>query len=432
MDNKIDVLLGLQWGDEGKGKIVDYLSAKCDVIARFHGGANAGHTLKIGDMTHVLHLIPSGIFHEDKINVLGSGVVIDPFIFKEECDGLKELNINCFKRIVIAKRAHLILPTHRMLDAIYEKSKGADKIGSTMKGIGPTYTDKVSRDGLRVGDVLRLDFVEKYAKLKAKHLKIAEMYDFDLTDFTIDKLPFAEYEKQWLAAVEELKKFELVDCESFINNKLAEGKSVLAEGAQGTMLDIEYGTYPFVTSSNTITAGVCTGLGVAPQKIGRVFGIAKAYCTRVGSGPFPTEQENEIGEKLRREGHEFGATTGRARRCGWLDLAQLKYSVMINGVTDLIITKSDVMNDFDEIKVCTTYNIAGEPIEDYPYDLNVSNLQPQYQSFEGWKTKLSSSCKIEELPVKYREYIDFVQKFLDTKISIISVGPDRAETIFVE
>lgn len=431
MENKIDVLLGLQWGDEGKGKIVDFLSEKYDVIARFHGGANAGHTLKIANMTHVLHLIPSGIFHQEKINIIGSGVVLDPFILKEESDGLKNLNINCVKSVLISKSAHLILPSHRMLDAVYEQSKGSAKIGSTMKGIGPTYTDKVSRNGLRVGDILSDNFIDAYNALKEQHLRIAGMYGFDVKSFAIEKMPFEEYEKEWLQSIEFLKTFQLIDCSSTINRYLAEGKSVLAEGAQGTMLDIEYGTYPYVTSSNTITAGVCTGLGVSPHKIGRVFGIAKAYCTRVGEGPFPTELSDEVGEKLRLKGMEFGATTGRPRRCGWIDLAQLKYAVMINGVTNLIITKSDVLNSFSSVKACVAYKANGEVLEDFPFNLLTAEIEPQYKEFEGWCTDLPSAGGLDGLPSKFKDYMAFIEKFLEVKISVISVGPDRSETIFL-
>ena len=432
MENKLDILLGLQWGDEGKGKIVDYLSEKYDVIARYQGGANAGHTLKIGNMTHVLHLIPSGIFHKDKINIIGNGVVLDPFIFKEECEDLKSLNIDCVSRLLIAKRAHLILPSHRLLDAVYEKSKGNDKIGSTLKGIGPSYTDKIARLGIRVGDIVRNNFNEKYNALKESHLAIAKMYNFDVSSIQIDKKSFDDYEKAWFEAIDYLKKFTFVDCEQIVNKYLSDGKSILAEGAQGTMLDIDFGTYPYVTSSNTVTAGVCTGLGVAPSKIGRVFGIVKAYCTRVGAGPFPTELKNGTGDTLRIKGFEFGATTGRPRRCGWIDLVQLKYSVMINGVTDLVITKPDVMNHFDTIKACTSYFVGNNNmISNFPYDLNIDGLQPIYTDFEGWKTELLYANGYKALPLKFKEYLDFISTYLVVPISIISTGPDREETIYL-
>ncbi|MDD4141404.1 MAG: adenylosuccinate synthase [Bacteroidales bacterium] len=433
MKTKLDVLLGLQWGDEGKGKIVDYLSPRYDVIARFQGGANAGHTLKIEGKTHVLHLIPSGIFHEDKINIIGNGVVIDPVIFKEECDGLSALNVDFMKRLMIAKKAHLILPSHRMLDAVYERSKSADKkIGTTLKGIGPAYTDKTARLGIRVGDVLSKDFMMKYNLLKMNHLNIAQMYNFNVDDFEIDKKSFAEYETEWFLAIEYLKKFNLVECENVINNMLDNGKKILAEGAQGTMLDVDYGTYPYVTSSNTMSAGVCTGLGIAPQRVGRVFGISKAYCTRVGTGPFPTELFDETGEILRKNGGEFGATTGRPRRCGWIDLVQLKYSVMINGVTDLIITKPDVMNDFDKVLACTSYKINGNSLSDFPYDIEDDDLKPVYSEYRGWKTYLPYDKGFDNLPEDFKNYISELKNFLDVKIFLISTGPGREETLVVE
>ncbi|MBR5651334.1 MAG: adenylosuccinate synthase [Bacteroidales bacterium] len=431
-DNKVDVLLGLQWGDEGKGKVVDFLSEKYDVIARFHGGANAGHTLKIGNMTHVLHLIPSGIFHSDKLNIIGSGVVIDPYIFKHECDDLHNLSVKFEDRLLIAKRAHLILPTHRMLDAVYESSKGANKIGSTLKGIGPAYTDKVARLGLRVGDIKDEAFQSKYEALKKQHLDIAKSYGFDCCSFRIDNMTLEEYEKEWLAAIEYLKTLQLIDCECYINHLLDEGKTVLAEGAQGTMLDVDFGTYPFVTSSSSISSGVCLGLGVPPNRIGKIYGIAKAYCTRVGAGPFPTEQDNETGEMLRLKGGEYGATTGRPRRCGWIDLVQLKYSIMINGVTDLIITKPDVLNQFDTIKACTSYYLYGKQLIDYPYSLMLDGLVPHYDEIEGWKTDLSAAGGYIGLPKNFKNYLSFIENYLNTKINVISVGPDRKETIFIE
>ncbi|MDL2238875.1 adenylosuccinate synthase [Bacteroidales bacterium OttesenSCG-928-K22] len=429
MTKKVDVLLGLQWGDEGKGKIVDFLSPNYDVIARFQGGANAGHTLVINGKTHVLHLIPSGIFHENKMNIIGNGVVIDPLIFKRECDELIDMNIAITERLVIAKKAHLILPTHRLLDAVYEKNKGNDKIGSTLKGIGPAYTDKAGRMGLRVGDILSDDFIDKYNKLKFHHLNIASMYKFHTNDFLLDKMSFNDYENQWLESINDLKKFHLVECEHFINELLDEGKSILAEGAQGAMLDIDYGTYPFVTSSNTISAGVSTGLGISPQKVGKVFGITKAYCTRVGAGPFPTELDDEVGEALRKNGHEFGATTGRPRRCGWIDLVQLKYSVMISGVTDIVITKPDVMNDFSTVFACTSYDINNVEHKYFPYDIDNQNLKPNYIDFKGWMTELDYSLGFEKLPEEFKNFVKFINDFLGTNLYIISTGPGREETI---
>ena len=429
MTNKVDVLLGLQWGDEGKGKIVDFLAPNYDVIARFQGGANAGHTLKIEGKTYVLHLIPSGIFHESKINIIGNGVVIDPLIFKHECDGLKEVNVNVAKRLLIAKKAHLILPSHRLLDAVYESSKGDSKIGSTLKGIGPAYTDKTGRLGLRVGDILSDNFIERYNKLKAHHLNIASSYNFNTEDFLLDKMSFTEYERQWLEAVQELKAFSLIECESFINDLLKNGKKILAEGAQGAMLDVDFGTYPFVTSSNTISAGVCTGLGIAPQKVGRVFGITKAYCTRVGSGPFPTELFDEIGNTLRINGQEFGATTGRPRRCGWIDLVQLKYSIMVNGVTDIIITKSDVMNDFPAVLACTSYSLNEAEQSVFPFEIDNEQLKPVYTSNKGWMSKLDYSVGYNNLPEDFKRYVYFLKSYLDTNIMLISTGPGREETI---
>lgn len=428
MANKIDVLLGLQWGDEGKGKIVDFLAPKYDVIARFQGGANAGHTLKIEGKTHVLHLIPSGIFHKDKINIIGNGVVIDPVILKEECEKLVRLGIDVKSKLYLAKKANLILPTHRMLDAVYERSKGANKIGSTLKGIGPTYTDKIARLGLRVGDILDKSFAVQYSELKAHHMMIAEMYNFNIDDLRIDDMSFEKFEHEWLNAIDYFREYHMVECENMINNLLAEGKSILAEGAQGMMLDIDYGTYPFVTSSSTISAGVCTGLGVSPHKIGNIYGISKAYCTRVGAGPFPTELFDETGEMLRNKGHEFGATTGRPRRCGWIDLVQLKYSTMINGVTHLIITKADVMNEFDTIKACTKYNIDGMEVEQMPFDLE-TNLKPVYQEIKGWKSELDYKKSFSQLPEDFRKYVEYLESELNLKVYLVSTGPGREETI---
>ena len=417
---KLDVLLGLQWGDEGKGKIVDVLTPNYDVIARFQGGPNAGHSLEFNTIKHVLHTIPSGIFHPDKVNIIGNGVVIDPVIFRKEIEGLKKYNLT-FSNLYISKKAHFILPTHRMLDAASEAAKGVTKIGSTLKGIGPTYMDKTGRNGLRVGDILAPDFRERYEFLKKKHTDILKQYDFSYD--------LAEYEEDWFKGIETIRTFQLVDSEYMVNQFLNDKKSVLAEGAQGTMLDIDFGSYPFVTSSNTICAGASTGLGVAPNKFGEVMGIVKAYCTRVGSGPFPTELNDATGEELRRIGHEFGATTGRPRRCGWLDLPGLKYSIMINGVTQIILTKSDVLSEFDTIKMCVAYTIEGKLTEHLPFDVNVP-IEPVYKEFKGWKKDLTNLTTLEELPKEFIEYVSFIEKEVNVPITIISVGPDRKQTIF--
>lgn len=417
---KLDVLLGLQWGDEGKGKIVDVLTPKYDVIARFQGGPNAGHSLEFNNIKHVLHTIPSGIFHPDKVNIIGNGVVIDPVIFRKEIEGLKKYNLT-FSNLYISKKAHFILHTHRMLDAASEAAKGVTKIGSTLKGIGPTYMDKTGRNGLRVGDILAPDFRERYEFLKKKHTDILKQYDFSYD--------LAEYEDDWFKGIETIRTFQLVDSEYMVNQFLNDKKSVLAEGAQGTMLDIDFGSYPFVTSSNTICAGASTGLGVAPNKFGEVMGIVKAYCTRVGSGPFPTELNDATGEELRRIGHEFGATTGRPRRCGWLDLPGLKYSIMINGVTQIILTKSDVLSEFDTIKVCVAYNIEGKRTEQLPFDVTVP-IEPVYKEFKGWKKDLTNITTLEALPKEFLDYVSFIEKEVNVPITIISVGPDRKQTIF--
>lgn len=417
---KLDVLLGLQWGDEGKGKIVDVLTPKYDVIARFQGGPNAGHTLEFNNIKHVLHTIPSGIFHTEKINIIGNGVVIDPVIFKHEIEALKKFDLQ-FKNLYISKKAHIILPTHRLLDAASEAAKGKTKIGSTLKGIGPTYMDKTGRNGLRIGDIFAADFKERYEFLKNKHIDILNQYDF--------KYDLTEYEKDWFSGIETIKTFQAVDSEYMVNQYLEANKSVLAEGAQGTMLDIDFGSYPFVTSSNTICAGASTGLGVAPNKFGEVLGIVKAYCTRVGSGPFPTELFDATGEKLRQVGHEFGATTGRPRRCGWLDLPALKYSIMINGVTQLILTKADVLSEFDTINVCTSYKIDGETTEQLPYDVNLP-IEPIYKTFKGWKQDITGFISMDELPVELLEYIKFIEAEVKVPFSIVSVGPDRKQTIY--
>ena len=395
---KVDVLLGLQWGDEGKGKIVDVFTPQYDIIARFQGGPNAGHTLEFEGIKHVLHTIPSGIFREGVINLVGNGVVIDPVIFKGELDKLAPFNIDFKKRLFISKKAHLILPTHKLLDAASETSKGKNKIGSTLKGIGPTYMDKTGRNGLRVGDIFSPNFKEKYQTLIDKHIGILSNYD----NFDFD---LASLEKEWMIGVDVIKSLDAVDSEHFLNNALLSGKKILAEGAQGTMLDIDFGTYPFVTSSNTVTAGTCTGLGIAPNKIGSVIGIFKAYCTRVGSGPFPTELLDEVGESIRQEGREFGSTTGRPRRCGWIDLVQLKYAIMINGVTELSMMKADVLSIFDHIKICTHYEIDGQKISEFPYDVNDLDITPIYIEMKGWKEDLTSLKRYEDSPEALKNYV---------------------------
>jgi adenylosuccinate synthase len=419
---KVDVLLGLQWGDEGKGKVVDVLTPNYDVITRFQGGPNAGHTLEFNSIKHVLHTIPSGIFREDKINVIGNGVVIDPSIFRKEIESLLKLGFDLKKTLYISKKAHLILPTHRLLDAASEAAKGDAKIGSTLKGIGPAYRDKIGRDGLRVGDIL-CDFEAKYkARVKQHTDLLTNYYHFDY------EAALSDYEKAWFEGIETIRQFQLIDSESFINKQITAGKSVIAEGAQGTMLDIDFGSYPFVTSSNTITAGACTGLGIAPNKIGKVFGIFKAYCTRVGSGPFPTELNDATGQKLRDVGHEYGSTTGRPRRCGWLDLVALKYAIMIDGVTELIMMKADVLDDFDTIEVCTKYKIDGQLTEDFPYELD-ENVIPVYESLPGWKKPLTGVTSEINFPKELSQYIKFIESELQVPITIVSVGPDRSQTI---
>ena len=416
---KVDVLLGLQWGDEGKGKVVDVLTPNYDVVTRFQGGPNAGHTLEFDGQKYVLRSIPSGIFQGGKINIIGNGVVLDPLLFKQEAQSLAESGHDLTKRLYISKKAHLILPTHRVLDAAYEAAKGAGKIGTTGKGIGPTYTDKVSRNGVCVGDVLG-DFKAIYAAAKAKHETILKGLNYS---YNIDEL-----EKEWFEAIEYLKQFNLIDSEHVINNYLKSGKSILAEGAQGTLLDVDFGSYPFVTSSNTICAGACTGLGVAPNRIGEVYGIFKAYCTRVGSGPFPTELFDETGETMRRIGHEFGAVTGRSRRCGWIDLVALKYAIMIDGVTKLIMMKSDVLDDFETIKACVAYKIGDKEVEEFPFEINDS-IEPIYAELPGWKTKMSSMKSEDEFPEEFNNYISFLEQELGVPIKIVSVGPDREQTI---
>jgi adenylosuccinate synthase len=420
---KTDVLLGLQWGDEGKGKIVDFLTPYYDVIARFQGGPNAGHSLEFGDEKHVLHTIPSGIFHPGKTNVIGNGVVIDPVIFEKEITDLEKGGLTSTKNLLISKKAHIILPTHRMLDAASETAKGKTKIGSTLKGIGPTYMDKTGRNGLRIGDILLSDFFEKYEFLKNKHLSLISLFNYSIDD------SFNEIEEQWFKSIEYLKKFEQINSEYFINNSIKENKKVLAEGAQGTLLDIDFGSYPYVTSSNTICAGACIGLGISPAKIGKVHGIFKAYCTRVGSGPFPTELKDETGDKIRKNGHEFGATTGRPRRCGWMDLVALKYSVMLNGVTNLIMTKADILTGFDQIKICTSYKTGTEAHEYFPFEIS-PELKPIYKDFPGWKENITHIKNYEDLPEELKNYIRFIEEETEVPVSIVSVGPKRKETIF--
>lgn len=425
----VDVLLGLQWGDEGKGKIVDVFTPKYDIIARFQGGPNAGHTLEFNGEKHVLHTIPSGIFHPITKNLIGNGVIIDPYIFEQEITKLVANGVKPSDNLYVSKKAHLIMPSHRLLDAVYEKAKGNDKIGSTLKGIGPTYTDKISRSGLRVGDTLSEDFTSKYQLKKEKHFEIVSNYDFELKEFQIDGKSFDEYEAIWLASLETLKSMKIIDSEHFINAALKKGETVLAEGAQGTMLDVDFGSYPFVTSSNTIVSGVCSGLGVAPQKIGHVYGVFKAYCTRVGNGPFPTELNDEVGEDLRKAGHEFGSTTGRPRRCGWLDLPALKYAIMLNGVTDLIMTKGDVLDNFDTINICNEYIYGDQKMDYFPYEINDPKLKPAYTSLKGWKTDITTIRTIEKLPQTLMDYVAYVEKQTEVPVSIISVGPDRTQTI---
>ncbi|MEI8226107.1 MAG: adenylosuccinate synthase [Bacteroidota bacterium] len=417
----IDILLGLQWGDEGKGKIVDALSPVYDIIARFQGGPNAGHSLEFNNVKHVLHLIPSGIFHHDKLNIIGNGVVIDPAVFKKEIEELGPPVSELTKRLIISTRANLILPSHRILDAAYELHKGNTKIGSTLKGIGPAYTDKAGRNGLRIGDILRKDFRELYNDHLNSHLTILKNYDF--------KFDLQEYEKGWFEGIETLKKFRMVNTEYLVNELAGKGKRVLAEGAQGTMLDVDFGSYPFVTSSNTISAGACTGLGISPKLIGDIFGIFKAYCTRVGSGPFPTELYDETGTTLRNVGREFGSTTGRPRRCGWLDLPALKYSIMINGVTKLFMTKPDVMSGFRTVKICTSYKVDGKECLEIPFS-NDSVIEPVYTEMTGWEEDISEIREFNKLPEALKKYIEFIEKQTSVPITLVSVGPDREETIF--
>ncbi|MFN6379663.1 MAG: adenylosuccinate synthase [Flavobacteriales bacterium] len=419
--NKADILLGLQWGDEGKGKIVDVITPSYDIVARFQGGPNAGHTLEFNGIKHVLHTIPSGIFHDHVKNVIGNGVVIDPIVFAKEIKALAERGVDVKSRLMLSRKAHLILPTHRMLDAASEAEKGKAKIGSTLKGIGPTYMDKTGRNGLRVGDILEPEFKERYNALVEKHKKMLANYNYQY-DIT-------ELENEWMSGIEVLRSLTIIDSEHYLNQALLDGKKILAEGAQGSLLDIDFGSYPFVTSSNTVAAGACTGLGLAPSRIGEVLGIFKAYCTRVGSGPFPTELEDETGEQMRQIGKEFGSTTGRPRRCGWLDIPALKYACMINGVTELIMMKTDVLSGFETLKICTHYNLNGEKIDYLPYDIDPSKVQPIYKEVKGWNSDLTGMRSLDELPKELIEYIEFVEMTLGIPVTYVSVGPDRTQTI---
>ncbi|MEM1325902.1 MAG: adenylosuccinate synthase [Bacteroidota bacterium] len=418
----VDVVLGLQWGDEGKGKIVDYLAPNYDIVARFQGGPNAGHTLKFDGKKYVLHTIPSGIFRPDLINLIGNGVVIDPITLMKEIDLLESAHVDYKDRLLISKKAHLILPTHRYLDKASEAAKGADKIGSTLRGIGPTYMDKTGRNAMRVGDILQPDFQARYEKLRAKHLQMGSIYpkvEFDLE---------AEEEK-WFSCIDSLRQMQLTDAVYYLNDAIKAGKKILAEGAQGSMLDIDFGTYPFVTSSNTITAGVCTGLGIAPSQIGEVIGITKAYCTRVGAGPFPTELNDEVGEQLRAAGQEFGATTGRPRRCGWLDIPQLRYTIMINGVTQLVMTKLDILDEFATVPFASHYRVDGEETQNLPYDLCISSIEPVYVEVAGWQQSLDAVSEYEDLPQAAKNYVEGIEKALETPVSMVSTGPERRKLL---
>ncbi|WP_225034842.1 adenylosuccinate synthase [Winogradskyella sp. SM1960] len=419
----VDLLLGLQWGDEGKGKIVDVFTSNYDIIARFQGGPNAGHTLVFNGKKHVLHTIPSGIFHENKVNLVGNGVVIDPVIFKKELDKLAEQNVDYKKSLCISRKAHIILPTHRLLDAASEASKGKAKIGSTLKGIGPTYMDKTGRNGIRVGDIELSDWKDKYRALADKHEAMIEFYNVDI------QYDLKELEADFFEAIETLKGLKFIDSEEYVHQAQQSGKSILAEGAQGSLLDIDFGTYPFVTSSNTTAAGACTGLGVAPNQIGKVYGIFKAYTTRVGSGPFPTELFDKDGETMAKVGNEFGATTGRARRCGWLDLVALRYACQVNGVTELIMMKGDVLSGFKTLKVCTAYNYKGETITHLPYNIEEENITPIYTEVKGWEADLTGMTEASQLPENLNAYVEFLEKELNIPITIVSVGPDRKQTI---
>jgi adenylosuccinate synthase len=427
---KVDVILGLQWGDEGKGKIVDVMTPRYDIVARFQGGPNAGHTIEFNKNKFILHTIPSGIFYPDKTNLVGNGVILDPFIFRKEIINLENHGIDATSNLVISKRAHLILPTHRLLDASNETMRGAGKIGSTLKGIGPTYTDKTARNGIRVGDILSKGFKSGYLSLRESHLKLINFMGFDTDSFKIDGFGFNDYEQKWLESVDFMSTLKLIDSEYFLHKSLAEGKRVLAEGAQGTMLDVDFGSYPFVTSSSTSIGGVCTGLGVNPGNIGEVIGVFKAYCTRVGSGPFPTEQSGDAGERIREQGHEYGSTTGRPRRCGWLDMVALKYAIMINGVTRLFMMKTDVLNGFDRLQVGTRYKTGGKHLDQVPYDFAQDELDISYEDLPGWNTSLSAIKRKEDMPVALKDYVSFIEKRTEVPVIGLSYGPDRNETLF--
>ncbi len=427
---KVDVLLGLQWGDEGKGKIVDVLTPQYDIIARFQGGPNAGHTIEFGNKKFILHTIPSGIFNPDKVNLIGNGVIIDPYILEKEIINLEQNNIDVKSSLLVSRRANLILPTHRLLDATYETAKGNEKIGSTLKGIGPAYTDKIGRNGIRVGDLEGPRFMDKYNRLKEIHLQIIKFYNFRYFDHLIDGIPFPDYEARWLDDAMKILQLKLTDGEYFINENLSKGKKVLAEGAQGTMLDIDFGSYPFVTSSNTMIGGVCTGLGVAPQHIGKVMGVFKAYCTRVGSGPFPTELTGEEGETIRQAGHEFGSTTGRPRRCGWLDLTALKYSIMLNGVSSLYMMKTDVLDSFESLYIGTAYKHNGSVLKYVPYDYTSGAYEPVLEKMPGWNQSLGKLKTRTNIPVELTDYVKFIEQFVKTPVSAISYGPERECTLF--
>lgn len=426
---KVDVILGLQWGDEGKGKIVDVFTPRYDIIARFQGGPNAGHTIIFGGNKFVLHTIPSGIFHRETQNVIGNGVIIDPFILFKEIDKLREAGMQPEENLLVSRRAHLIMPTHRLLDAALESEKGNSKIGSTLKGIGPTYTDKYGRNGLRVGNITEPDFITRYENLRKEHLDTIHYHGFDFSQHLLDGLSFEAYEAKWFESITRLESLQIIDSETFINTSLDQGKSVLAEGAQGTMLDVDFGSYPFVTSSNTITAGVCSGLGISPHRIGKVFGIFKAYCTRVGSGPFPTELNDSDGEKMRVGGNEFGSTTGRPRRCGWLDLPALKYSVMLNGVDSLIMMKADVLNPFPVIRICKHYRLGDQVLDGFPFDLCDERLHPVYTEMKGWNSELDGCKSITDIPGALDEYVKYIEKETGLPVDIVSIGPDRIQTL---
>ncbi|MBE9491587.1 MAG: adenylosuccinate synthase [Bacteroidetes bacterium] len=426
---KIDVLLGLQWGDEGKGKIVDVLAPRYDIIARFQGGPNAGHTIEFDEKKFIHHIIPSGIFNENVINIIGNGVIIDPYILHNELINLANNGVTARNNLFVSRKAHLILPTHRLLDAVFEKAKGKAKIGSTLKGIGPAYTDKIARNGIRIGDIILPSFIKKYKTLKDKHLQIIISSGFDYENYQLDGLVFRDYEEAWFAGIEEIKKLNLINSEYYINNAIQEGKKILAEGAQGTLLDIDFGSYPYVTSSNTITAGVCAGLGVSPTKIGEVFGVFKAYCTRVGEGPFPTELTGRKGDLLRTEGHEFGSTTGRPRRCGWLDLTALKYAIMLNGVTSLFMMKTDVLSPFKSIKISMGYDYKGRSIDYLPYEYIDTALKPVYTELKGWNIPIGKEKNPDKIPVELVDYIGFIERETGVPVKIISVGPNRLQTI---